>query len=252
MTDLFSIKGKTALVTGGSRGIGLMIARGYVLAGARVYISSRGEAACTRVARELSGFGECVALPADLSTEAECRRLASEYTARESTLDILVNNAGATHGAPIDDFDDECWDKVLDLNLKGVFHLTRFLRKTLEASGTETDPARVINIGSIDGVHIPPMETYSYAASKAAMHHMTRHLAKRLGPRVTVNALALGAFESDMMAAALGGEMTAHAPLKRLGQADDVVGVTTFLAAPASAYITGAVLAVDGGLTTTG
>ncbi|SDJ12983.1 Enoyl-(Acyl carrier protein) reductase [Actinokineospora alba] len=132
-----------------------------------------------------------------------------------------------------------------------MFHLTRFLREVLERSGTDQDPARVINIGSIDGIHVPPMETYSYAASKAAMHHLTRHLAKRLGPRVTVNALALGAFESDMMAATLGAEMTAHAPLKRLGQDQDIVGVTTFLASRASAYITGAVLAVDGGLTTT-
>ncbi|MEV1082864.1 SDR family oxidoreductase [Streptomyces sp. NPDC050211] len=252
MTDLLSIAGKSALITGGSRGVGLMIARGFVEAGVTVYIAARDAQACERTAKELSGHGVCHALPADLSRDAECRRLAAELTAVQPELDILVNNAGATYGGSLDDFDDAAWDQVLDLNVKGVFHLTRHLRRALEAAGTEEDPARVINIGSIDGLHVPPMETYSYAASKAAMHHMTRHLAKRLGPRITVNALALGAFESDMMANSLGTEMTAHAPLRRLGRPDDIVGVTTFLASRGAAYLTGVVLPVDGGLTTTG
>src|SRR5690242_15818263 len=154
-SDLFSIAGKTAVVTGGSRGIGLMIARGFVEAGAKVYVSSRKAEVCDEVAAELSKIGECIALPADLSSEAECRRLADEVAARESQLHILVNNAGATWGVPLEQHDDSSWDRVIDLNVKGVFHLTKFLLPLLQAAGTADDPARVINIGSIDGIHVP-------------------------------------------------------------------------------------------------
>lgn len=251
---LFSISGKTALVTGGSRGIGLMIARGFVAAGARVYISSRKAEVCTQVAEELSESGECVALPADLSTEEECRRLAGEVAEREPALHVLVNNAGATWGSPIDDFDDAAWTRVLDLNVKGVFHLTKFLRPNLEAAATEDDPARVINIGSIDGIKVPALETYSYSASKAAVHQLTRHLAKRLAPRVTVNAIAPGPFESKMMAATLesfGDQIAASAPLRRIGRPDDMAGAAIFLASRAGSYLTGAVIPVDGGIATT-
>ena len=164
MTDLFSIAGKTAVVTGGSRGIGLMIARGFVEAGAKVYISSRKADVCERVAAELSEVGECVALPADLATEAECRRLANEVAARESQLDILVNNAGATWGAPLEDYDEAAWERVLALNVKGVFHLTKFLVPLLEKAGTADEPARVINIGSIDGIHVPMLDTWAYSS----------------------------------------------------------------------------------------
>ncbi len=253
MSDLFSIAGKTALVTGGSRGIGLMIARGFVEAGAKVYISSRKAEVCDEVAAELSEIGEAVAIPANLSTEDECRRLADAVAERESSLDILVNNAGATWGAPIADFDEAAWERVLALNVKGVFHLTKFLLPLLQAAGTAESPARVINIGSVDGLHVPGMETYSYSASKAAVHQLTRHLAKRLAPTVTVNAIAPGPFESKMMAATLaaaGDAIASAVPMKRIGQPDDMAGTAIFLSSKASSYITGTVIPVGGGLAT--
>jgi len=253
MSDLFSIAGRTAVVTGGSRGIGLMIARGFVEAGARVYVSSRKADVCERVAAELSEVGVCVALPADLSTEAECRRLADAVAEREPSLDILVNNAGATWGAPLEQFDEAAWERVLALNVKGVFHLTKFLVPLLEKAGTADEPARVINVGSIDGLHVPVLETYSYSASKAAVHQLTRHLAKRLAPSITVNAIAPGPFESKMMAATLdafGDQIAASAPLKRIGRPDDMAGTAIFLASRAGAFLTGAVIPVDGGIAT--
>ena len=252
---LFSIAGKTAVVTGGSRGIGLMIARGFVEAGAKVYISSRKADVCEQVAAELSEVGECVALPADLSTEAECRRLADAVAEREDRLDVLVNNAGATWGAPLEQFDEAAWERVLALNVKGVFHLTKFLTPLLEKAGSADEPARVINIGSIDGIHVPALETYSYSASKAAVHQLTRHLARRLAPAVTVNAIAPGPFESKMMAATLdafGDQIAASAPLKRIGRPDDMAGAAIFLASRAGAYLTGAVIPVDGGIASVG
>jgi NAD(P)-dependent dehydrogenase (short-subunit alcohol dehydrogenase family) len=255
MTDLFSIAGKTALVTGGSRGIGRMIATGYVEAGAKVYVSSRKAEACDELAAELSEVGECIALPADLSTEPGCRTLAAALAEREPRLDVLVNNAGNTWGAPFEEFDDAAWDRVLSLNVKGVFHTTKFLTPLLRAAATADDPARVINIGSIDGIHVPVLETYSYSASKAAVHQLTRHLAKRLAPSITVNAIAPGPFESKMMAATLeafGEQIAASAPLKRIGRPDDVAGAAIFLASRAGAYLTGAVIPVDGGIATVG
>ena len=251
MNDLFSIAGKTALVTGGSRGIGLMIARGYVEAGARVYISSRKADVLDEVAAELSKLGECHAIAADLSTEAECRRLAEAIAARESSLDILVNNAGATWGAPLEQFDEAAWERALALNVKGVFHLTKFLVPLLEEAGSAEEPARVINIGSIEGFKVPLLDNYSYSASKAAVHMLTRHLAKRLAPRITVNAIAPGPFESKMMAAVLdafGEQIAANAPLKRIGRPDDMAGAAIYLASRAGAYLTGAVIPVDGGI----
>jgi NAD(P)-dependent dehydrogenase (short-subunit alcohol dehydrogenase family) len=255
MNELFSIAGKTAVVTGGSRGIGLMIARGFVEAGARVIISSRKADVCDEVAAELSKVGECEAIPADLSSEAECRRLAEAVAARLSSLDILVNNAGATWGAPLDQFDEAAWERVLALNVKGVYHLTKFLVPLLEAAGSADQPARVINIGSIDGIKVPLLETYSYSASKAAVHMLTRHLAKRLAPAITVNAIAPGPFESKMMAATLdafGEQIAAAAPLKRIGRPDDMAGAAIFLASRAGAYVTGAVVPVDGGIASVG
>lgn len=255
MADLFSLKGKVALVTGGSRGIGLMIARGYVEAGVRVYISSRKASVCDAVATELSKSGFCVALPADLSTEEECQRLALEMAAHEDHLDILVNNAGATWGAPIEEFDEAAWERVLALNVKGVFHLTKALVPLLRAGGTSEDPSRVINIGSIDGIHVPILNTFSYSASKAAVHQLTRHLAKTLAPDITVNAIAPGPFESKMMAAtleAVGDQIAASAPLKRIGRPDDMAGTAIFLASRAGSYLTGAIIPVDGGIATVG
>jgi NAD(P)-dependent dehydrogenase (short-subunit alcohol dehydrogenase family) len=254
-SDLFSIAGKTALVTGGSRGIGLMIARGFVEAGAKVYVSSRKADVCEEVAAELSKIGECVALPADLSTEAACRDLAAAVAERETGLSILVNNAGATWGAPIEEFDEAAWERVLSLNVKGVFHLTKFLKPLLDAAGTDDDPARVINIGSIDGLRVPALETYSYSSSKAAVHMLTKHLARQLGPRITVNAIAPGPFESKMMAATLrafGDQIAASAPRKRIGRPDDMAGTAIFLSSRAGAYLTGTVIPVDGGLSLVG
>jgi NAD(P)-dependent dehydrogenase (short-subunit alcohol dehydrogenase family) len=251
-SDLFSIAGKTALVTGGSRGIGLMIARGYVEAGAKVYISSRKAEVCEKVAADLSTVGTCEAIPANLSSEDECRRLAAAVAEREDQLDILVNNAGATWGASLDDYDEVAWERVLALNVKGVFHLTKFLVPLLEAAGSAEEPARVINVGSIDGIQVPLLETYAYSASKAAVHQLTRHLARRLAPRVTVNAIAPGPFESKMMAATLEAfrdQIEASALLKRIGRPDDMAGTAIFLASRAGAYLTGAIIPVDGGIT---
>jgi len=255
VSDLFSINGKTALVTGGSRGIGAMIARGYVEAGAKVYISSRKKEVCDEVAAELSKVGTCVSLPADLSNEAACNQLAAEIAERESSLHVLVNNAGATWGAPLAEFPADAWDKVLDLNVKAPFFLTRALLPLLEAAATPDDPARVINIGSIDGIQVPMLETYSYSSSKAAIHQRTRHLARNLGRKnITVNAIAPGPFESKMMAATLrdfGADIARSSPLNRIGRPDDMAGAAIFLASRAGAYVTGAVLPVDGGIATT-
>jgi NAD(P)-dependent dehydrogenase (short-subunit alcohol dehydrogenase family) len=255
VTSLFDISGKTALITGGSRGIGLMIARGYVEAGAKVYISSRKAEVCDEVAAELSKVGTCVSVPADLSVDAEADRLAAEIAGMEPKLDILVNNAGANWGAPIADFPASGFDKVLALNVKAPFLLTRALLPQLEAAGTQDDPARVIMIGSIDGIQVPMLDTFSYSSSKAALHQLTRHLAKQLGARnITVNAVAPGPFESKMMAATLeafGKEIAARSPLGRIGRPDDMAGVAVYLASRAGSYVTGAVIPVDGGIATT-
>ena len=252
-SDLFSIKGKVALVTGGSRGIGLMIARGYVEAGAKVYVSSRKQDACDRVAAELSRVGACVSAPADCGTQAGCESLAAAVAARESRLDILVNNAGANWGAPLAEYPDAAWDKVLALNVKAIFHLTRACLPMLRAAATAADPARVINIGSIDGLNVPLLETYAYSSSKAAVHHLTRVLAMRLAPdHITVNAVAPGPFESKMMHETLErfrDAIVGSCPLGRIGEPDDMAGVAIYLASRAGAYLTGVVIPVDGGIT---
>jgi NAD(P)-dependent dehydrogenase (short-subunit alcohol dehydrogenase family) len=252
--QLFSVEGKVALVTGGTRGIGLMIARGFALGGARVYVSSRKAEDCERVAAELSQHGECFPLPADLGSEAECRRLADALGAREPVLHVLVNNAGTNWGAAFAEYPDSAWDKVLALNVKAVFHLTRALAPRLEAAARPGDPARVINVGSIDGLAVPALETYAYSASKAAAHHLTRVLARKLAPKITVNAVAPGPFESKMMAATLDrfrDVIVQGCPLGRIGEPDDMAGVAIYLASRAGAYVTGAVIPVDGGIATT-
>ncbi|SEC84010.1 NAD(P)-dependent dehydrogenase, short-chain alcohol dehydrogenase family [Amycolatopsis tolypomycina] len=251
---LFDLSGKHALVTGGTQGIGTMIARGLLQAGARVVISSRNADTCAQAQRRLSEFGDVEAFPADLSRHDECRRLA-EHVGSEG-LDILVNNAGAMWREPLETFPDEAWDTVLALNLKAPFWLVQALLPALRRAGTAEDPARIVNIGSIaGGVHVAAASNYSYAGSKAALHQLTRVLARELGPQhVTVNAVAPGPFPSQMMATtleAVGDEIAAKAPLRRLGRDDDMAGIAVFLAGRAGAYLTGTVIPVDGGIATT-
>lgn len=250
--DLFDLSGKKALVTGGTRGIGMMIARGLLQAGATVYVSSRKPEAGDAAVAELSQFGEVASIPADVSTEAECLRLAAAVAEREAMLHILVNNAGATWGAPLEEFPESGWDKVLALNLKAPFLLTRACLSLLRAAATAEDPARVINVGSIDGLRVPELETYSYSATKAGVHQLTRVLARRLGgEHITVNAIAPGPFESKMMAATLerfGDVIAASSPLGRIGRPDDMAGTAVYLASRAGAYTTGAIIPVDGGI----
>jgi len=258
VTDLFSVGGKTVLVTGGSRGIGLMIARGFVEAGARVIIASRKTDVCAAVAAELSTLGSCAAIPADLSTADGADRLAEAVRARTPTLDVLVNNAGATWGAPLEDYPDSAFDKLWAVNVKALFRLTTALLPALRAAASADDPARVINIGSIDGIRVPALEVYAYSATKAAVHMLTRSLAHQLAAdQITVNAIAPGPFESKMMAFVLDdpagrAAIAEQVPLGRIGQPDDMAGTAIYLASRAGSYLTGAVIPVDGGLTTHG
>jgi NAD(P)-dependent dehydrogenase (short-subunit alcohol dehydrogenase family) len=253
--QLFSIAGKTALITGGSSGIGAMIARAYVEAGVKVYIASRKLDVCESVAKELCETGVCIPLQADLSSEEGCRKLAAEIGEREASLDILINNAGATWGAPFHEFPAKAWDKVMDLNVKGVFFLTQALAPLLSAAGSAEVPARVINIGSAEGATVPMHENYPYPVSKAAVAWMTQVLAKRLArEHITVNALSPGPFESKMMATPLAearDAIVALSPLRRIGTPDDIAGAAIYLASPAGNWLTGVNLPVDGGVSTT-
>lgn len=255
LEHLFGLTGKTALVTGGTRGIGMMMARGLLQAGASVVVSSRKADACEQAVEQLSPFGPVRAVPADLSQQEECKRLAHTVLADTGELHILVNNAGATWGEPLETFPTAAWDKVLDLNVKSPFWMVQELVPALKKAGTQDDPARIINIGSIDALHVSPMPTYSYSASKAALHQLTRVLARELGPQhITVNAVAPGPFPSKMMAATLdafGEAIAAAAPLRRIGRDDDMAGIAVFLASRAGAYLNGAIIPVDGGIATT-
>ena len=252
MNDLFDISGKIALVTGGSRGIGEMIAEGFVSNGVRTYISARKAEACDATAARLSELGECISIPADLSTAAGIKTLAGEISARESQLDILVNNAGAAWGAPIEEYPESGWDKVMDINIKSPFFLTQALLPLLETSASAADPARIICIGSVDGLNVNRLPNYAYGPSKAAVHHLARTLASHLADRhSTSNAIAPGPFPSKMMAATLekyGEQIRNGVPLKRVGEATDMAGAAIFLASKASSYVTGVVLPVDGGI----
>ena len=251
MNDLFSLKGRTALVTGGSRGIGRMIAAGFLAQGAKVYISSRKAAACEETAKELSKLGPCIALPADVSTVEGAKGLAAAYAAKEGSLDILVNNAGAAWGESFDTFPEKGWDKVLDLNLKSPFFLTQALHESLRAAA-KTRPAKVINIASIDGVSINPQETYSYAASKAGLIHLIKRMSLRLvKDNIVVSGIAPGAFASDMNRDARdhGDEVAQRIPAGRIGTDEDMAGVAIYLASRAGDYVVGETIVVDGGVT---
>ena len=250
-TRLFSLAGRTALITGGSRGIGRMIAEGFLAQGARVYISARKAEACDRTAKELSAFGHCVSLPADVSTVEGAKALVAAYAKHESTLDILVNNAGAAWGAPYDEFPESGWDKVVDLNLKTPFFLTQALTPMLKKAATD-HLAKVINIASIDGISVNPQETYSYAASKAGLIQLTRRMALRLAQeRIVVSAIAPGAFASDMNKVARdhGDEIKGRIPAGRIGEPEDMAAAAIYLASRAGDYVMGSTLVVDGGVT---
>ena len=253
--DLFSVRGKVVVITGGSRGIGEMIARAYVENGAKVYISARNAAVCDGLAAELSKIGTCISIPANLGDMADLARFAAEIAAREPKVHILFNNAGASWGQSFDEFTEAGWDKVMDLNLKSVFFLTQKLVKQLAAAATADDWARVINIGSIDGMHVSPYEAYSYNASKAGVLHMTRMMAKFLAARnIAVNAIAPGYFPSKMTAG-LNDEIVdltmSQTPMRRKGNTDDMAGVALFLGSRASGYLCGSTVTVDGGFATT-
>jgi NAD(P)-dependent dehydrogenase (short-subunit alcohol dehydrogenase family) len=252
VSRLFDVAGRHVLVTGGTKGIGEMMVRGFHEAGAHVYISSRTAEDCTALTEELGEHATPV--PADASTAEGCRRLAATVAEHTDRLDVLINNAGATWGAELEDYPDAAWDKVLAINLKGPFHLTVACLPLLRAAASAQRPARVINIGSVDGMHVPMWESYAYSASKAAVHQLTRHVGKRLASEhITVNAIAPGIFPSKMTRFAFeesGDELVAATPLGRTGEPDDAAGAAIFLASPAASWITGAVLPVDGGFVT--
>jgi len=256
--DLFAVSGKVAVVTGGSRGIGAMIARGLVQAGCRVYITARKAPACDARAAELAAFGECFSVPLDLAAPGAAEELARVIGEREDRLHILVNNAGATWGAPLTEYPLDAFDKLFSINVKALFDVTVRSLPLLRAAASPQDPARVINIGSIDGLRVPAMETYAYSATKAGVHMLTRHLASKLAAEsITVNAIAPGPFDSKMMAFALDdpqsrAAIAARVPLGRIGEPDDMAGAALFLASRAGKYLTGAVIPVDGGLSTIG
>ena len=251
MQDLFTLEGRTALVTGGSRGIGEMIAEGFVRAGAKVYISARKAQACDETAQRLSAFGECIAMPADASGAAGARALAASYLAREAKLDILVNNAGAAWGADFDEFPESGWDKVLDLNLKSPFFLTQALHAKLAAGASQEKPAKVIMIASIDGIRLNPQETYSYHASKSGLIYLTRKMAARLiQDWIVVTCIAPGPFASQMNRDARdhGDEVAKRVPMRRIGRDEDMAGAAIYLASRAGDYVVGQTIAVDGGI----
>lgn len=251
IAEIFNIDGKVAIVTGGSRGIGRMIAQGFVENGVRVYISSRKAEQCNATAQELAESGYCVSIPADLATREGRAAFLGAFREQESDLDILVNNAGAAWGAPFDEFPESGYDKVMDINVKAIFMLTQALLPMLEQGASLIAPARVINVGSVDALKVSFQDNYSYGASKAAVHWMTKNFALKLSRRgVTFNAIAPGPFESKMMEATLNefkDQIEAGNPMGRIGCPADVAGVAIYLASAAGSYVNGQIIAVDGG-----
>jgi NAD(P)-dependent dehydrogenase (short-subunit alcohol dehydrogenase family) len=251
MNDLFTLKGRTALVTGGSRGIGKMIAEGFLRHGAKVYISARKAGPCEETAKQLSQFGTCIALPLDASGAAGAKKMAARFLEHEKSLDILVNNAGAAWGAEFDEFPESGWDKVMDLNLKTPFFLTQALHGALKAAASKDRLAKVINIASINGLVVNPQETYSYHASKAGLMHLTKRMAMRLiRDNIVVSAIAPGAFPSDMNRDARdhGDALSKVIPSRRIGTPEDMAGAAIYLASRAGDYVVGSTLIVDGGV----
>jgi NAD(P)-dependent dehydrogenase (short-subunit alcohol dehydrogenase family) len=256
LDELFGVAGKTVLITGGSRGIGRAITESFVKAGAKVVICSRDLESCERLALELRPFGDCTAMACNIASAEDRKRLAVQLKTRVQAIHVMINNAGSLWAAPIGEYPESGWDKVFDLNVKGSFFLIQELLPLLEAGGRADDPARIINIGSIDAFHIPQHETYAYTSSKAALHQLTRHLAAQLAPRkITANVIAPGMFPSKMLAGTLERKgleaMVAPIPLKRLTSDFDMAGTAIFLASKAGSYLTGAVIPVDGGYATT-
>ncbi|MFK8049798.1 MAG: SDR family NAD(P)-dependent oxidoreductase [Halioglobus sp.] len=250
MNNLFSVEGKVAVVTGGSGGIGAMIAEGFVKNGVKTYITARNPERIEQAVETFSEHGECVGITSNLGSSEGVQAFAAEMKERESKIYILVNNAGATWGADVDDFPESGWDKVMDLNVKSIFFLTQELLPQLRAAGTGEDPARVINIGSVNGITHPHMNNYSYSASKAAVHQLTRHLGADLAPQnVNVNGIAPGFFPSKMTAHMLDHEkeMALTLPRRRLGTKEDAAGTSIFLCSRASAWMTGHMVVLDGG-----
>lgn len=254
--QLFSIEGKTALVTGGAQGMGRMIAEGLVRAGAHVYITSRKPELCEQAAQELSEFGTCTAIAASIDSPVGVKALADEFKRREDTLHVLINNAGRTWGAPLAEFPDKAWESVMAVNVQGPFTLIRELLPALEQAGQNNslDPARIINIGSLAGKNVERLSAYSYEASKAAIHHLSRVLAAELAAKnITVNAIIPGYFPTKMTAHIRGEEdkqaaLLARVPLQRFGTQEDIAGACIFLSSRAGAFITAAELVIDGGV----
>eukprot|EP01116_Phalansterium_solitarium_P004464 TRINITY_DN15489_c0_g1_i1.p1 TRINITY_DN15489_c0_g1~~TRINITY_DN15489_c0_g1_i1.p1 ORF type:complete len:289 (-),score=58.37 TRINITY_DN15489_c0_g1_i1:304-1098(-) len=253
-SELFDVSGKVALVTGGSRGIGYCIAHGLVANGATVYVSSRKKDECDNAAETLTkkGPGKCFSIPADCSTEQGCKALVDQIRQREGRLHILVNNAGATWGADLDTYPDSAWNRVLDLNVKGVFHVTKFALDLLRKAATPEDPARVIVTSSVTGHTTSSPVIIAYATSKAAVSHLARNLAIALAKdNITVNSIAPGIFPTKMTKGVLEAaeqEFVESAPLRRLGRPEDIAGLVLFLSSKAGSYVTGAVVPIDGGL----
>lgn len=252
-SQLFDVRGLNVLVTGGSRGIGFSIAQSFVEAGASVFISARNAPDCEAAAQRLAQLGRCVSLPGDLASLDGVDELAAALQNKCAALNVLVNNAGATWGAPVDNFPEDQWDKVVDVNMKAPFFLVQRLLPLLREAASQANPARVLNIGSIAGLNPMGRDSFAYAASKAGLHHLTRHLARHLAPLITVNAIAPGAFETRMISFAIEkaearAALEAQIPRAQVGQADDIAGAALFFASRAGAYVTGTVLPVDGGL----
>jgi 2-deoxy-D-gluconate 3-dehydrogenase len=254
ISELFNVSGKVAIVTGGSRGIGEMIAAGFLANGVRVYITARKEAALIDKAKELSDIygGECIPVPCDLSSMDGMSGFVDFIKSKEEHIDFLINNAGASWGEPYAEYSEKGWDKVMDLNVKSIFYLTQKLTPMLSANSSLEDPSRVINIGSVDGLNVPVIEAYAYGTSKAAVHHLTRILAKRLvGDNILVNAIAPGPYESMMLGAAVNHDYSfieSRNPRKRIGSPEDIAGLVLFLCSRAGAYTVGAIIPSDGGL----